>query len=259
MRIDKRTLCFWQRSSSVVSALLFLIPLAAYGEFYRTHAEGWHWYKEQEEKAEEDVSSIIANNPVKQMNAIKAAVELALDRAILHPTETNVKNYIELQNRVSNQASLFADLWRKVLYSNPQLNYSLIHPTNNVAKQVDLDIQKQQEDDAIAKLASESGLFFFYSGSCVYCRKFAPILKDFATTYKIEVIPISVDGGVLPEFPNAKQDQGQSRLFNVTVEPSLFAVNPYTGKAYPVSHGLVSQDFLRKRILDIAKDFRSDP
>lgn len=257
MRIDKNILCLWQDFGRVVSALLLLVPLVAYGEFYRTHEEGWHWYKEHEEKVEEDTGSIV-NNPVKQMNAIKAAVEFALNKAILHPTEANVRNYIALQNRISNQASLFADVWSKVLYNNPQLNYSLIHPTNNVAKQVDLDIQKQQEDDAIAKLAAESGLFFFYSGSCVYCRKFAPILKDFATTYKIEVIPISMDGGILPEFPNVKQDQGQSRLFNVTVEPSLFAVNPYTGKAYPVSHGLVSQDFLRKRILDIVQDFRSD-
>jgi conjugal transfer pilus assembly protein TraF len=257
MRIDKNTLCFWHGCSRAVSTLLLLIPLAAHGEFYRTHAEGWHWYKEHEEKTEENTGSIV-NNSVKQMNAIKAAIELALNTAILHPTEANVKNYIELQNRISNQASLFADMWSKVLYNNPQLNYSLVHPTNNVAKQVDLDIQKQQEDDAIANLAAESGLFFFYSGSCVYCRKFAPILKDFATTYKIEVIPISMDDSILPEFPNVKQDQGQSRLFNVTAEPSLFAVNPYTGKAYPVSHGLVSQDFLRKRILDIARDFRSD-
>ena len=189
------------------------------------------------------------------MNALKATVERSLATAILYPTEFNVKNYVELQNRISNQSSLFADVWHKVLYNNPQLNYALIHPTNTVAKQIDLDLQHKKEDAAIAKLAKESGLFFFYSNSCVYCHKFAPVLKEFATTYKIAVIPITVDGGILPEFPESKLDKGQAAKFNVTIMPSLFAVNPYTQKSYPISQGLISQSDLRKRILDIAQDF----
>ena len=46
--------------------------------------------------------------------------------------------------------------------------------------------------------------------------------------------------------------QGQTETFHVTVEPSLFAVNPYTKKAYPVSYGFISESDLKKRILDIS-------
>ena len=238
--------------------VLMLFTQKTHAKFYESHAEGWHWYENLPEEAKEtedkkDVSP--PYDPVKQMQTLRATIERALNQAILQPTDKNVKNYIVLQNQLSNQSSLFADVWQRVLLDNPSLNYSLIHPTNTLAKQVDLDQQHKKEDEALAKLAQESGLFFFYSSSCAYCRKFAPILKSFALSYKITIVPITLDGKFLPEFPNSKIDNGQAAKFNVTVEPSLFAVNPYTGKAYPVSQGLISQDDLRKRILDISRNF----
>ena len=228
-------------------------------QFYEKHAEGWHWYNTEElkeqEKTEKKKAAINSQDPTKKMDALRSTVKRALHKAILNPTESNIKNYIFLQNKISNQATLFANVWQKILLENPSLNYSLVHPTNSLAKQVDLDLQRKKEDAAIAKLAKESGLFFFYRSSCLYCRKFAPIIKRFASHHKISVIPITLDGIVLPEFPESKTDKGQAAKFNVTVEPSLFAVNPYNKKAYPVSHGLVSEEFLRKRILDIAQNF----
>lgn len=228
--------------------------------FYNGHAEGWHWYNNKEEIINDPYNNLKEkeNDPVKQMDALKATIQRALDTAILYPTDANVKNYIILQNQISNQSSTFANVWQKVLLENPNLNYSLIHPTNTLAKQVDLDLQREKEDAAIAKLSQESGLFFFYSSSCAYCRKFAPIVKRFAMTHNITVIPITIDGFALPEFPESKMDRGQAAKFKVTVEPSLFAVNPYTQKAYPISQGLISESELRKRILDIAQSFKGD-
>lgn len=242
---------------------IFLFYLGnAHAEFYKGHAAGWHWYEDPsveveklEEKEVAKKEDAVPNDPVIQMKALRATIESTLDKAILYPTDTNVKNYIALQNRLSNQSSLFANVWQKVLLENPSLNYALIHPTNSLAKQVDLDNQHKMEEEAIAKLAKEGGLFFFYSSSCSYCRKFAPMLKNFSTKYKISIIPITLDGQFLPEFPNSEIDKGQASKFNVTVEPSLFAVNPYTGKAYPVSQGLISEYDLRKRILDISQNF----
>lgn len=243
--------------------LLFCIQ-NAHAQFYDGHSEGWHWYENPKEETKEieeskgiKKSEVISNDPIEQMKALRITLERSLNKAILYPTDTNVKNYISLQNRLGNQASLFSDVWQRVLLENPDLNYSLIHPTNNLAKQVDLDLQHKKEEVAIEKLAKEGGLFFFYSSSCAYCRKFAPILKNFSKNYNISILPITLDGGFLPEFPNSKIDKGQAAKFNVTVEPSLFAVNPYTGKAYPVSQGLISEYDLRKRILDISQNFMS--
>ncbi len=254
--IVKKSFRLFLLFSSMFLAMFYINDV--YAKYYEEHAEGWHWYKNTLEKEDKEPNNEAVKDPVKEMKHLKATVEYALDQAILYPTDGNIKNYIALQNRISNQSSMFANIWQKVLLENPELNYSLVHPTNTLGKQVDMDIAHKKEDAAIAKLARESGLFFFYSSSCAYCRQFAPILKRFTTTYNITVIPITLDGKSLPEFPNSNIDKGQAAKFKVTVEPSLFAVNPYTRKAYPISQGIVSESDLRKRILDISQNFRGD-
>lgn len=223
--------------------------------YYDQHAIGWHWYNEIQEQKERKEQ---APDPVAQMNDIKKTVTYALDKAILNPTEENVRDYIKLQNAVSDRSSLFSQVWQKVLWKYPELNYALIHPVNSVGRQVDLELKHQAEDVAIKKLAQTSGLFFFYRSTCPYCQRFAPIVKSFANKHDLAIIPITTDGRALPEFPNSKNDRGQAERFQVTYEPALFAVNPSTHQAYPISYGLVSEQELRERILDLARDFRSE-
>jgi conjugal transfer pilus assembly protein TraF len=232
--------------------LIFFVGKIFANGFYDGHAEGWHWYIDP--KIQHELKK--KKDPIEQMNALRFTIKRALDNAILNPTDENVKNYIALQNQLSDKASAFANTWQKVLLENPELNYSLVHPTNNIASQIDIDLRHQKEDLAIAKLATESGLFFFYKSTCPYCQRFAPTVKDFAERYKIAVIPITLDGIALPEFPESKLDNGQAAKFHVTVEPSLFAVNPYTKKAYPIAYGMISEESLRQRILDIANNFQ---
>lgn len=241
---------------SLLGLLMSAHALADTPAYFDNHEKGWHWY-EQTPVAEKPEQVTTPPDPTEQMSAVRATVTRALNQAILEPSEENVSNYIALQNQVSNRASQFANVWQKVLLNQPDLNYALVHPTSQIGSQVDTDAHHAKEDQAIAKLASETGLFFFYHSTCPYCQRFAPILKNFATRYGITVIPVTTDGVSLPEFPNSKIDAGQARKFNVTVEPALFAVNPYTHRAYPVSYGLLTEDDLRKRILDLANNFES--
>jgi conjugal transfer pilus assembly protein TraF len=222
-------------------------------DYYCGHAKGWHWYEEpgEDESSEKE-------DPTAEVNAVKMTIQHALNQAIIHPTESNVKNYIALQNQLSNQSSQFASVWKKVLVENPEYDYSIEHPTNNIARQIENDQLNAKELDAITRLAKNSGLFFFYKSTCPYCKKFAPIVKAFAERYGLVVVPITIDGVDLPEFPHSFVDQGQSKKFNVTVEPSLFAVDPYTQKAYPIGFGFMSEEDLKQRILDIANHFRGD-
>ena len=109
-----------------------------YEQFYEKHAEGWHWYNAEElkeqEKTEKKKAAINSQDSTKKMDALRSTVKRALHKAILNPTESNIKNYIFLQNKISNQATLFANVWQKILLENPSLNYSLVHPTNSLAK-----------------------------------------------------------------------------------------------------------------------------
>jgi conjugal transfer pilus assembly protein TraF len=223
--------------------------------YYDQHAKGWHWYDDpaQDKTAPEKVQPV---DPARQLSTVRANIKTALAKAIINPTEKNVENYIASQNAMSDRAHQFANTWQKVLLMHPELDYSIQHPTNSNAVKIYYNEQRTAEDNAIAKLAKESGLFFFYKSTCPYCREFAPVVKAFAERYGLSLIPITMDGIALPEFPHSVIDKGQAAQFKVQVEPSLFAVNPYTHKAYPIAYGLVSEAFLRKRIHDIAVNFQ---
>lgn len=243
--------------ASFVSLIILIISLAyqvnVYAgnpSYFEDHGRGWHWYEKQDTSSDEDDSK--ESDPIEKMSVIQATVKRALDKAVLEPTKENVKSYIEIQNQVAQRSAKFAELWKEALLENPQLDFTLRHPINNLARQVEADQDTRQEEEAIRRLAAKSGLFFFYRSTCPYCKAFAPILKRFVDHYGISIIAITTDGIILPEFPDSVVDKGQKALFDIKVEPAVFTVNPYTHKAVPVGYGLMSEADLKKSILKIS-------
>ncbi len=231
--------------------MLILSPLWAAQHYYDQHAIGWHWYDDPIDK-----KSSTHLDPVTQIKAIRQALETALDEALLNPAPEQVEHYIALQNRWSERASAFSRMWQWVLLQQPQLDYSITHPTNQVGRSVYLDALTRDQEMAIKALAQQSGLFFFYHSTCAYCQRFAPIVKSFSERTGMPVVAITTDGIALPEFPNSHPNQGQAQSFHIKVEPALFTVNPYTHQVIPVAYGLISESDLRQRILELANESR---
>lgn len=239
----------------VLILLLVLVnhEIAHADNYYAEHHIGWHWYDESIEKIEkkEKISGEGTHDPNTVVSAAKAKISTALNTVIAEPTIEHVKQYLILQEQLNNRAEKVANLWQAALLQNPAINYSLTHPTNSIGLQVYHESMSQKKEKLIKLFASRTGLFFFYSSRCPYCRRFAPILKNFADSYGITIIPITLDGISLPEFPQSKPDSGQASQFHVTVTPALFAVNPYTQKAFPVAYGLTSETELRDHIYNL--------
>ena len=206
-----------------------------------TNPTGWHWQASHETEEEEDES-----DPLLNLQIENEAMKRALYVARKHPTKDNVKQYIEMQNKVTLEAHDFSDTWKQVLLENPILNYAIKHPTNNYARMIEEDEIHKKEEAAIHALASTSGLFFFYRSTCAYCRAFAPTVKQFADTYGIKVIAITTDGIPLSQFPDSRMNQGQAENFGIKVEPALFIVNPRTDEKIPVAYGLISLADLKR-------------
>jgi len=223
--------------------------------YYSEHAVGWHWYDDprEQKKIKKPVNSIIQNDPDVIVASARKKITTALNKVIAEPTKENLRKYIILQEQLSNRAEKVSELWQQVLLKNPAINYSLSHPTNNVALQVYHEQESGEKEKSVKLFAKQTGLFFFYRSTCAYCKRFAPILKSFAEHNSITVIPITMDGIALPEYPASKTDSGQAVQFHVSMTPSLFAVNPYTQKAYPVAYGLTSETELRDNIYKIMK------
>lgn len=108
-------------------------------------------------------------------------------------------------------------------------------------------------DTSLHTLAKQQGFFFFYSSSCPHCQRFAPTLKRISQQYGFSVVAISVDGGFLSSFPDAVMDEGQTKIFQVSVFPSLFLVSPKDQLARLVTEGDIDEAELINRLLKISQ------
>lgn len=258
-----------------LSLLLYNVMAMAVPGFYENQQQGWHWYaatpveeeeieeKSPERHSENETTNLSENkekeesfiieihapaDPKEELARLQETVETAKAQAVLDPTPENVKTYITLQNAIQQQALQFANTWQTVLWSNPELDVSLKKPTNQTARHVYLDQHQQDKAQAVQEWAKTQGLFYFFRSDCPYCQKFSPILKQFELTFGIQVVPISLDGGTLPEYPNAKPDNGAATRLGVTTVPAIYAVDPRTQNITPVSFGLISVDDLAERL-----------
>lgn len=236
--------------------LLYLIWNLSFANqtYYTNHQEGWYWYRE----AKVGKNKNINQNPVQTMEYLKKQVTYNLDKAILNPTPENLRNYMEIQNFITNKSSEFSNTWQKVLLENPNLDYSLTHPTTSLGRQVYLNQYSQKIENSIHDFAAKYGLFFFYKADCPYCEMMAPILKNFTTHYKISLIPVSNNANFLTEFPESKINSGQIENLNINIFPALFAIEPKNKKIIPISYGFMTEDLLCERILKIMSDFKDD-
>lgn len=119
-----------------------------------------------------------------------------------------------------------------------------------------IEAKGDPQDELVKQFARQSNLFFFYTSNCPYCHKFAPILKSFVDSYKINLVPITQNGIMLSAFPDSKIDNGlQSAMFHVRGVPALFALDPNTHEVILVGYGFMTEKDLKNRIANTALQF----
>ena len=171
----------------------------------------------------------------------------------MRPSEANVRRYMELESQVVARASYFADVAQRVAWATPQLDPTLQgRPVNAKALEVFDQAEMVDRSRAIADLGKDHVLFFFYRSDCPYCHAFAPTLAAFQARHSIQVVAISVDGGQLPVFPNARPDNGIATALKVSQVPAVYLAQPFTGKISPIGFGVLSESQLLERIATVS-------
>ena len=239
------------------------------------HAEGWFWRDidpevQEPEIAEEkiakptliDPSTLYPpmNNPLidplASLEILQKAVETSKARAVLQPTNENLMNWIQVQNELLKKNTLFADNWQRLVWRNPEYDYNQVRPSNPVALKAYSESYKMDRREALREIAKEYGLYFVIAESCPYCHEMAPYLKRFAETYGFTVITVSVDGGSVPEFPNAMYSPEFAEQLGVKITPAIILAKPSEGVIEPISYGFISLKELETRIYRL---FRLEP
>lgn len=225
--------------------------------FFERHAEGWHWYQdpptsEKTTDPQRQKPGLSLAKPLTASEAIKSqrqALEESLNEAIIHPTSENIEKYIVLQRRLLDQSGKFANEWQRVVMRHPELDESLQNPVDQNALQVLAAEKNKATASRMEALSREYGLFFFFKGECPYCHGVAPIVKNFAQKYDWDVLAISLDGGKLKEFPQARNDNGIARNIGIAHVPALMAIHPQTGALLPLAYGMISESEIERRVM----------
>ena len=244
-----------------VLLIAFSHPIFA-TSFYEDKARGWFWYEETEVEPEiEEIESVpvLAPEPIpitapilspsEQLKAQGVALENAMATAILAPTPENYVEYLALSKAVQEQSQTFATGFSQAIALNPAYDYSLESPNNTQAIVANNDKNNKENNAAIAAMANETALLFFFRSDCPYCHRFAPIVKKFSGFFGFTVIPISLDNKGLPEYPYPKENLQLVHQLDIKVVPAVALMKPSTNELAIVGFGYSDWTTLVKKML----------
>jgi conjugal transfer pilus assembly protein TraF len=234
-----------------LAAILFFLPLYA-NDWHTRKAEGWAWYEDPAETKKTQP----ALSPADRAAAIRTDLENKLAAAVLDPTQQNILAYMEAQQQIINNASLFSQGWELAVLNHPKLHANIDHPISQYGIAVTKEIQMEKKLKLISDLSKTHGLFFFFEGNSKMSQAFAPVVKLFIEKHKWEVLAITVDGTLLDGFKAVKPDGGISEKLGVGLFPALVIVHPQTQQVIPISVGLVSVEQIEN---NIAIQFHQEP
>jgi len=225
--------------------------------FFEDRERGWYWnevepepVEEKEEKPTPQTStSITIVSPREQLKQQGEQWEDALASAILYPSQENYQNYLAMTAQIQQQSQFFAAGIKQTTIQNPQFDYTLTSPNNPQAIIAKNEQREKQSVQVLNAVSQDSGFIFFFRSDCPFCHKFAPVLKKFSEHFGFTIIPVSLDGGGIPDFPYPKQNYDLGRKLNVSVVPALFLVQPETNKVATVGYGYSDWSELVSRVM----------
>ena len=224
--------------------------------YWRQHREGWFWYRDPlPPKPRPPSTTPKKPKDLADFESLQQRLEELKRVAVMNPSDTNLLAYMRFQRMVMEKSQVFADRWQRLVWSAPDLDYGLSgRPTNAMAINVFDDQQRDRDAQTVRTLAATHGLIFVFRSDCPFCHRFAPILKRFEQDYGMTVLAISLDGGTLPDYPDARPDNGMAARLNATAVPALYLTAPARREIRPVGFGLMSMSDLLERVAALARD-----
>jgi len=223
-------------------------------------SRGWHFYQDPPKEA---APTTVAPAPppvavdgaseLAQFDKLQRELQRARTIAIMTPTEQNVQRYMYYEAQVIGKASRFAEVTRRVAWATPELDPTTQgRPVTAVAAQVYDRAQVRDRTAELGRLGQDHVLLFFFRSDCPYCHAYGPVLKLFESSYGVRIVPVSLDGGGLPEFPSARTDNGIAARLGVKQVPAVFLAQPYSGLITPLGVGVLSVNELVERVVAVA-------
>lgn len=231
--------------------------------YFSDRERGWFWYEDPIQEVEEEVKKpepVAGGAPAAPTLSPRELLkkqgeqwEDALATAILEPTKENYQRYLALTAQIQQQSQDFATGFKQTIWVTPEYDYTLQKPRTTQAIVAQNEQELTLKESELYRLSQENGLIFFFRSDCPFCHRFAPVLKRFSEQYGFTIIPVSLDGGSLPEYPYPKQNYDMGNKLNVSVVPALFMVNPDSNSVSTVGYGYADWSQLITKVLFAAQ------
>ncbi len=160
--------------------------------------------------------------------------------AILSPSEENVTNYIQEQNKILSQSEGFAKTWQYLLLDHPDLGEGSTNPTAAAG----IEVRKKTEDASkkltLDALSEKYFLVLFANGGDLYSEQAGKVASQFAKIAGWHLRVVSLNGAPLQDLPSVETDKGLAQKYGIQSAPSFLMINPETKEGVPVGVGALS-------------------
>ena len=222
--------------------------------------KGWLWYEEdniapkETKPLQQEANKITrASKAEVRNNLLKQELDDAMQIALNDPTLQNVTKAQRLQKKVMDRSSDFADMWSLASLLDLHTNNNNQNP-NVIHQQIAKQEKHENFSFELNKMSQNFGLVLYVIESCLYCQKFAPIVKKLQDETNFQVLAISKEGKAYGPFLGAKDVSGIMAYLNPqNFAPILYLVSKDSKQIVPVARGLTDLEQLKENIMQVRK------
>ncbi len=253
------------------------MPAVAAAAYWNQRSSGWFWYERPQlltvpdkppQPAEAEPAEPVEVEPAEPAEPVAEQVppEVAAHRrlqqrleqqriiAIMAPTAAHVEAYLRTQQEVLDRSAAFASMWQQVVWSTPDLDYSVAGRPTNAAALYTYDAERaRSRAEQLEEAAADHGLFFVYGPDCLHCAQMGAALQRFEHTYGMRVQGVAVGQADPATFAGSWPDNGFAQAAGVASLPAVLLARLDGSRAVqPVAFGPLSDEELEQRVSILA-------
>ncbi len=259
--------------------------------YYGKHETGWFWYQEKKnqdttnnedfndnlDSLNLDITKKIKNNnsstvkniyieneevKIVDLKNIKAAelkefIPKALDIAIDKPNINNVRNYYLLQKLALDKSENFEKMTQNIILIDSSFDEL---PKNSISTETSIlknELTSKEEIYKLKELTKQVGIFFFYNGTCPYCKIAVNDINELARI-GFQVYAFSLDGIILSTLTVNKNEVANNKSLNLGAINSVPQISVFISQDVPntklrtkkiiLANGLLRRNELFRRL-----------
>jgi conjugal transfer pilus assembly protein TraF len=257
--------------------VILITPISncfALNPFYENSERGWYYFEDLSEeekkvkKAKEDKKQPNENKPIEKnkittplsemdgnqvletLSKVQKELQVRQARYVLEPTIKNTRSFLEYQQQMFENGTRASDAMASTLLKYPYLDPRIENPIADQAIKIKNLEQKEQDNKKIDEFASHFKFYYFFKGSCSYCKEFSPVLDRVAKTHNFKIEAISLDGSKSEKFTSKMNDKLVKNL-KVENTPTLIGYNSANNIYVPIANGFMPENDLKLNIIHV--------